>query len=420
MKILLSAMACNPYMGSECFFGWAAVKCLAQDHDLWVVAWTRDQPDLERARQEGLVPDNVRFAYAGSHRPWHPNRLRARLQNWKEYIDFTRDSLRVARELHRVEKFDVVQHVTYSTWRVPSPMWRLGIPFVYGPICGNERFPFRLFGILSLMGAAFELSRKAAGVISWYSPKVRQSIRAADHIFAITLEAQKLARALRGSDAGISPLSPGMYSATRVAEFARFAPGKSTGGVLRLYAAGNLGGQKCIALAFRALVLVKQRGVDFRYHLGANGPEVPHLKKLVNQLGLTREVIFGDSMSREDYQQELGRTHIYLLPSMRETVGLTMMEAMLAGCVPIVADDGGPGFTVTEACGYKIPISTAGRMAEEIADIIVAIDRDREIITRKGALASQRIAAEYSEDHYRATVNAVYRSVVERARSSGK
>lgn len=414
MKVLVSAIACNPYLGSENYFGWSAVKCLAQDHELCVITGSRNRSDLARAEAEGLVSSNVRFVYAGEFKEWHPNSLLARLQSWKEYIHFAKDSLSVAQGLHRTEKFNVVHHVTYSTWRVASPMWQLGIPFVFGPICGNEPFPFRLFPILSPIGAAFELSRKTSNVISWFLPNVRRSIRQAAHIFAITQEAEQLMKTLRGSGEGISQLSPGFYSAAKAAEFSRFAPGKNVNGVLRLYAAGNLGGQKCIALAFQALSHVKKRGVDFHYHLGAKGPEVPHLKKLATRFGLTREVHFGGTMSREDYQRELGNTHVYLLPSMRETVGLTMMEAMLAGCVPIVADNGGPRIAVTEDCGYKIPVSTPNQMAEEIASIIVTIDRDRKMISEKGAKASIRIATRFTEDNYRRTVNAVYSRVTTR------
>lgn len=416
MKILVSAIACNPYQGSESHFGWSAVQCLAQEHQVHVITSGRNQPDLEKAAAAGLIPPNVHFAYAGKIKPWHPSRFLARLQSWKEYILFTEDSLNVAKELHRKEKFDLVQHITYTTPRVGSPMWQLGIPFVLGPICGNETFPFRIFPVLSPIGAAFELARKSSNVFCRLSPGVRQSIRRADHIFAVTMEAKQLVTALRGSDEGVSQLSPGFYSAEKMDAFSRFVPGKNVNGLLRLYAAGNLGGQKCIALAFQALALVKKRGVNFRYHLGASGPEIPHLKKLAARLDLTKEVLFGSSMSRQDYQQELGDTHIYLLPSMRETVGLTMMEAMLAGAVPIVADNGGPRLTVTGDCGYKIPVSTPGQMAEEIADIIVKIDADRTIIAEKGKLASQRIVTHFSDEHYRQTINAVYQSLASRGK----
>jgi glycosyltransferase involved in cell wall biosynthesis len=96
---------------------------------------------------------------------------------------------------------------------------------------------------------------------------------------------------------------------------------------------------------------------------------------------------------------------------MRETVGLTMMEAMLAGTVPIVADNGGPRLTVTDECGYKIPVTTPERMSAQIAEVILAIDRDRNIITQKGRAAAQRIATHYTEENYRRSMNAAYAAV---------
>ncbi len=414
MKILLSANACDPYMGSESYFGWAAIKCLSQDHEIFVITSSRNRDSLAKAKAEGLVPPNVQFFYAGKFAEWHPNRLLARIQNWKEYIHFSKDSLAVSIRLHQVEKFDLVQHVTIATWRVASPLWQLGIPFIFGPIGGNEKFPLRIFPVLSPAGAAFELLRKTSNVISRFSPSVRRGICEATHIFAGTTETEQLVRALRCSGKGISRLLPGFYSAAKVATLARLAPNKKLDGPLRLFASGNLGGHKGLGLALQALASVKKSGVDFRYHLGASGPEIPHLKKLVARLGLNREVLFGGAMSSEDYQRELGNTHVYLLPSMRESVGLTMMEAMLAGCVPVVADCGGPNFIVTEDCGYKIAVSTPERMIEEMANIIVAIDRDRKIISEKGAASTKRIATHFTEENYRQTVNAVYTSVTNR------
>jgi len=376
---------------------------------------SRNREDLARAKAEGLVPSNLRFVYVGERKEWYSNRLLARLQLWREFIHYARQSLGVARELHNTENFDLVQHVTFATWRVPSPLWQLGIPFVFGPIGGNEQFPFRFFPVLSPAGAAFELLRKTSNVISRFSPRVCRGISQAAHIFAATTETEQLVKSIRGSDKGVSRLLPGFYSAASVAALSRFVTGKNLAGPLRLFASGNLGGHKNLGLAFQALSLVKRSGVDFHFYLGANGPEIPHLKKQVLKLNLEKEVFFGDTMSREDYQRELGNTHVYLLPSLRESVGLTMMEAMLAGCVPIVADCGGPNFIVTADCGYKIAVSNPNRMAQEIAEVIVAIDRDRKIVAEKGALASRRIATYFTEENYRQTVNAVYASVTRSA-----
>ena len=79
-----------------------------------------------------------------------------------------------------------------------------------------------------------------------------------------------------------------------------------------------------------------------------------------------------------DYLKELGESHVFLLPSLRESAGITMMEAMLAGCVPVVADCGGPAHIVTDDCGWKIPVGGRAGMIDALAEAIATLDRDRE------------------------------------------
>jgi glycosyltransferase involved in cell wall biosynthesis len=412
MKILISAYGCNPYQGSEGWIGWSAVRCLARDHELHVITASFNRADLARAAAAGLIPSNVHFHYGGSFKSWHPNRLRARFQGWNEYVSFSKDSLPVARELHRTEKFDLAHHVTVVTWRVASPLWQLGIPFIFGPIGGNEQFPLRLLPMLSLSATAFELTRMSANLVSRFSPGVRRSLREAALVFVANTETEQLVKTLRGSNQGISRLQPAFYPEAAIADFGRFNTGKKLEDPLRLFAGGNMEGRKGVALALAALGRAKKAGVDFRYRLASNGPEIAHLKELTARLGLQREVLFTDSLHGEDYQRELGATHIYLLPSFRESSGLTMMEAMLAGCVPVVADCGGPGIVVTAACGCKIPVVNREQMVAQIAEAILNLDRDRNLILEKGRVAAQRIATDFSEENYRKMVNAAYAAVV--------
>jgi len=298
------------------------------------------------------------------------------------------------------------------TWRVASPLWRLGIPFVFGPIGGNEQFPLRFAPILTFPAAAFELARVVSNLASRFSPGVRDCLRQSAHVFAANVETEQLVKAVRGSGQGVSRLQPGFYPETAIQDFSRFGLDKKLDGPLRLFAAGNMEGRKGVALALAALARAKKNGVDFRYRLGANGPEVPHLKRLAIRLGLQREVLFADGLQGEDYQRELGATHVFLLPSFRESSGLTMMEAMLAGCVPVVADCGGPAFIVSGESGYKIPVASREQMVAQLAETITGLDRNRKLILEKGRAASRRIATAFSEEHYRKTVNAAYAAVV--------
>jgi hypothetical protein len=80
----------------------------------------------------------------------------------------------------------------------------------------------------------------------------------------------------------------------------------------------------------------------------------------------------------------------------------------------VVADCGGPGFIVTEECGYKIPVINREQMIVQMAAVITELDRDRKIILEKGQAARKRIATAFSEDNYRKTVNAVYLAAIQR------
>jgi glycosyltransferase involved in cell wall biosynthesis len=410
MKILVSALACNPHWGSESHFGWAAVQCLAQDHELWVLTTPRNRTDLEKAQAAGKIGENVHFVYAGQFNPWHPNRLRAHLQGWKEYVGFTKEILPVARELHQTIQFDVAHHLTLASWRVPCHLWKLGLPLVFGPVGGNEQFPSRFLPILSPMAAAFELARKLSNTVSSFSPGVRACIRQSAHVFAANAETESLLIRLRGTRIGISRMLAYSHPDTGRPGAAEIMQ-KSMDGPLRLFAGGSLDGRKGVAMALQALARAKNRGVKFNYRYGGKGPEFNRIQKLVAQLGLQENVQLGDSLRGKDYEAELKASHIYLLPSLRDSAGITLAEAMLAGCVPVVADCGGPGQLVSEECGYKVPVSNPASLIEEIAKILIHLDQDRDELRKKGPAAAKRIATKFSEQNYRNTVNAVYRFI---------
>ena len=411
MKILVSAFACDPYLGSENYFGWAAARALARDHELWIMIHSRTADNLKRATAEGLVPDNLHPVFVGSFTTWHPNRMRARFQNWGEYMEFSKEILPRARELHAEVRFDVVHHVTFATWRVASPLGQLGIPFVFGPVGGFEQFPLHLLPILSPVAGAFELARAGSNLASRCSPGVRRCIQSAAHVMAANPDTKQLVTALRGSARGVTELSPGFYTDLQIQNLSRFVPDKQVSGPLRVFAGGNLEGRKGVALALEALAAAKKQGVKFQYRLGGQGPELNHLKQLTSRLGLESDVIFGESLSGEAYYRELGNSHIFLLPSFRESCGLTMMEVMLAGGVPVVADCGGPSMIVTPECGFKIPVASRREMTRQLTETIIKLDRDRDALLAMGRAASSRIRAHFSEDNYRHAVNSAYLAV---------
>lgn len=412
MKVLLSAAACNPELGSESHFGWTAARALARDHEVWVLTHEYHRPGIERAAARGEVSESLRFAYEGHDLKWHPNMMIARIQSWLEAGRWTRAALPLARALHRQVRFDVAHHLTLATWRVASPLWKLGIPFVWGPLGGGEMFPPAFGSILSRRALLYELVRGVSNFRSRHDRAVVNCARRATHILASNRETRALLERLRGSTEGINSLSAAFFPAEQIERFGGWET-RDLGGPLKLFGGGILEGRKGVALALRALGAARREGVSFTYRLGGGGPERAHLSELAHSLGIADSVRFDDNLDGEAYVDALRRAHVYLLPSLRENAGVTLMEAMLAGCVPVVARCGGPGEIVSDPCGHRIPVESPEQMVRDLGAALCALDRDRAALAGMGEAARDRIRTHYSEAHYVGHVNALYRAIRE-------
>src|SRR5271166_1522564 len=417
MKILVAAIACSPILGSEAYVGWSAVRALSRNHELWVIINNLAKEGAQAAVAKGEVPGNVHFIYHGrSHEeldktflsPWNPNRLIARLGSWVNYLDWNNGLLELARKFHAQVGFDLIHHVTYATWRVGSPLVRLGLPFVWGPIGGGENIPFSFLSMLSTQSAAFEIVRKVSDLVSAFSRNVRRTARFSSHIFVANKETESRAEKLRGRKMSVSRLLQVFFSDESIAKFSDDPETKSFAGTLRFFAGGMLEGRKGIALAIRAFFEVQAAGVPFEYVFGGNGPERRYLVGLTERLGLSGCIHFSDGFYGDAYVTRLRQTHIYLMPSLRDTASITLMEAMLAGCVPIVLDAGGPGEIANEECGFKIQPLSPRYVIEQIGKIIVSIHADRRILKRLSRAATDRITQTYTVQNYLAAVESAY------------
>lgn len=408
MKVLISAIACHPTRGSEAHVGWSAVRALSRDHDLWVLAHGNDRPAIEEAVQAGELSAGVRFYYHHDKPHWWKNRTLSRIKAWRDYEQWSRSVEATARRLEAEVGFDVVHHVTLASWRVPCRLWRLGIPFVWGPLGGAEKFPLRLLSTISPTARVFEMLRILQGTIAFHTPAIRSTARMAAVILSGTPETTRLLRHMTKSP--VYELSAAFFNQAEAGNFLEKA--KDYSGTLQLFAGGEIEGRKGFAIALDGLALAKRAGLGFHYFVGGSGQEEPWLRQRIQRLGLEREVSIGSTLSGSAYADQLKRSHLYLLPSLRDSAGLTLMEAMLAGCVPVVADCGGPGWIVTAESGYRIEVGSARQMSAKIAESILRINADRPHLAMMGDEARKRICEHFDERSYIRSIASAYKLAV--------
>ena len=414
MKVLISAYACDPYRGSEPGVGWTAVSRIAQSHDVCVLTDIHNKAGWEKGRFEGIIPANIQVRFLRDSSDFCNNRFIAHLQSWMRYASFTRQVLEPALQWHKEEKFDICHHVTIAAWRMPSPLWRLPIPFVWGPIGGAGYIPPAFRSMLSPSARLFERMRDFQTAIASRSNSFLNCVNHAAVIFAANEETEIFLKKFRG-DKPLIRLPIASLPAEKVERFKFAMEQKHNDGPLRLFAGGNMEGRKGASLALKALAFVKNKGVDFHYTIAGGGPETVALQQLTRDLQLTSSVTFHPGYQGEDYVKVLQETDVYFLPSFRESTPVTLLEAYLAGCYPVVADISAQGEIVRLAGGSAVPAKSMQQLIEGLAAEIIWCAKNRAKLPQLAIESTQRVADHFSSIQYDHTVTVAYITALKKA-----
>ncbi|MFU8894414.1 MAG: glycosyltransferase family 4 protein [Luteolibacter sp.] len=411
MKILVAGYACNPVGGSEPGVGWAAVCRIARDHDVWVLTDIHNRSGWEEGRKAGMIPSNVQVRFLRDRSACSSNRFIAHIQSWLNLRDFNNRVLDAAFEWHREIGFDLCHQVTIAAWRMPSPLWRLPIPFVWGPIGGAGYIPPAFRGMLSFSARSFERVRDWQTAFTLRTKAFRDCIRETSAVFVANEETEILLKPHRG-ERPMFRLPIASVSPAKFTKFKRPETAPELGGPLRLFAGGNIEGRKGVSLALRALAKAKATGASLHYTIAGGGPEVTSLQNLSDSLGLHDCVTFHPGFRGEDYIKALQASDVYFLPSFRESTPVTLLEAYLAGCYPVVADTSAQGEIVRLAGGHAVPVKSIDQLIDGLADALLWCAEHRSELLPKGNQAAALVADHFSAERYDATVKLAYEMAI--------
>jgi glycosyltransferase involved in cell wall biosynthesis len=129
------------------------------------------------------------------------------------------------------------------------------------------------------------------------------------------------------------------------------------GDVRQLLFVGRLVPFKGVDIALRALADVPD---EIHLTVVGDGPEREKLIQLSEELGISGRVTFIGKVARTDVWNHYKQAGVFLFPSVKESGGAVVLEAMALGLPCIAADWGGPAELITTECGYKIAVDGLG------------------------------------------------------------
>ena len=115
-----------------------------------------------------------------------------------------------------------------------------------------------------------------------------------------------------------------------------------------------------------ALSTLKEKRNDFTLDIVGDGPNRAEYEELANELNLTDIVYFHGQKTKRDVAEFMKQCDFFVLPSLYETFGAVLIEAMACGKPVIATSIGGPNEIVTREVGKLVPPSDPKAMAEAI------------------------------------------------------
>ena len=321
-------------------------------------------------------------------------------------------ALREARRLHASHHFDLAHHVTFGKHSVPSHLYKLGIPFLFGPVGGAERAPnaefYEEFGWKTRLAESLRLLHVR---LARLDPWLRACVRRAALCLGVTTESAGELHALGAGKPGILPaISLPDEEAQALASLPR---SPSAGEKLVLLFTGRLLAWKGVHLAIRAVAQSDRPNLHLRI-LG-DGPERGHLERLAQELGVAERVEFSGNVPREEALRATQDAAGLLFPSLHDSGGYAVIEAMAAGLPVICLKLGGPGLFVTDACGWVInpdtPKQTVGDLALALRQFADFPDERQ----RRGSAARERCLAAFTASSRGQEMERCYTNVVRRS-----
>jgi glycosyltransferase involved in cell wall biosynthesis len=165
----------------------------------------------------------------------------------------------------------------------------------------------------------------------------------------------------------------------------------------RILYAGNLVPAKGVDGLISALARLRDRGIDCRLRILGQGPAKESLEDLVRRLRLTDRVTISPFVSQAEMPAEYGAATITVLPSrgQAEGLGLTLVEALLAGSAVIGTPAGGiPEVIEDGVTGLLTPDGDADALAQRLTLLL----QDHALRARLTAQGSERVRKIYSLD----------------------
>ena len=411
-NVLIAAYACNPKRGSEEAVGWNWAQTIARRRRVTVLTAAYHERDIREACDPAANP---RFVFV-PHRPWRyaptpgwrriENSLAKPIMNLA-YAAWQREAYGVARGLVARQRFDLVHQLTYVGFRFPGHLYKLGLPFVWGPIGGLENTAWGLLPAMGFGGAVYYAGRNLINSAQrrWLRSPRRAALAAGPGLIAATDGIARELKALYGAESTV------ISEVVAPLELSPAAPAERRAGEpLRVVWSGQHLPGKALNLLLQALARIPA-DLPLEVHILGDGPMRPAWRDLAQRLGVDRRCVWHGQLPRAAALETMRAAHVLAITSLKDLTSTVLVEGLALGLPVVCPDHCGFAGVVTAASGIKVEARSVRRLVAGIAEGLILIEGD-ESGRRQMAAAALARARDFGAAALLQKIDAVYARVL--------
>jgi glycosyltransferase involved in cell wall biosynthesis len=395
--VLMVAYQCGPGMGSVSQIGWEWFSGMAAMRPVTLLTHVRNRAALEGAPDkpaaEIIYIDTEWFAgplYRLAKRLFPRSEHSVFLVSQIDYFLFDLVALRLLRKrLQQGAAWQLLHIVTPITLSAPTLLGRLKLPMVRGPLNCGLPIPPGFPDIVQSDGGGLARLRVLPALVETVLGSLRSS--------AAILVATRATRAAVPANAQHRCVTM-VENAVDLNRFSA-APALPFPGAqqpLRVSFVGRLVPFKSLHLLLQAQAALRQQGVAMHLTVAGSGPMETAWHEVARSLGLETCVTWLGNVPLGDVARVMQDSHVFCLPSIRESGGAVLLEAMACARPVIGLDFGGPAEVVDDVVGWKLPMPNAATVVEGLVQVMKDIVANPAAAAAKGQQGRERVLARYT------------------------
>ena len=229
-------------------------------------------------------------------------------------------------------KIDVCHHVSIADFRCAGKLWKLNTPFIFGPVGGGQETQDCFSDYVKCHWKS-EWFRKCMNEITTLVPSYRKALERAAIIYNSNDETSACIRKRmpKKCKSKLVQMTELCIDLKYLEERENIQ--KEDNPVVHIIVSGRLIYRKGIQVLLEAVARMNSLH-DYKVDIYGEGDQRSYLEKFVENSGLENKVIFHGKIPFDEMQNAYKNADIYALPSLCESTGTAVFEA-LANKLPV-------------------------------------------------------------------------------------